>query len=610
MKYLVQLFFRITLLSLTQLIYRVRRVGTENVPPSGGVLLLSNHVSYIDSFIIYLACPRPVRFVFEEHYLQFRSIAWFLCLFDGIPIRPSRAKEAIQRTAQALIDGDVVCFFPEGELSRTGVPGELKKGFELIVHRSKCPVVPVFMDGLWRSIFSFEQDKYFKKRPHGLSCPLQVAFGLPIPTDQARRKRVREGILEASVEAFAARREMDRPLEVATVRALKRHRRRSFLLEQGKSAPREWTRGRTLGLAMAMARTWMASPPEGGDRVGILLPAGPTPAIIGLGLFLAGKTPVYLPLAIEEDEREAIFRTAMEAGIKTVITSKVFMPHFMDSQQGKDAVFIDFKAVLSRPGRGVLSMEQIRALIEPAWLTNWRLDFKVRNPDREAIGLIPGPSEEAVFLSSRELHQNALQITSVNFVKRDESLFCEMPMNQSAGIQLGLWAPLLGGGRIISRSLSRQKDSELLANMIPQYGVSLISGTPDFFKKIKTSLSIAPLSHAVVFGRIQSNEINDWEAVLQMPLCRGWECRGRVTTMSRPDPNEGITTTARFQIGRNPRSVGRFLPGIAGKIESGALWIRFGAPENGGKDSSWIAAWPHAEIDEQGFVYLSDLDGA
>ena len=118
MKSLARAFFYYAFGPFIWLIYRMKRIGTENVPRTGGVLLLSNHVSYIDSFIIYLTCPRPVRFVILEDYMKVKPIAWFLRLFGAIPIRPEKAKEALVRTAAALAEGDVVCLFPEGGLTR------------------------------------------------------------------------------------------------------------------------------------------------------------------------------------------------------------------------------------------------------------------------------------------------------------------------------------------------------------------------------------------------------------------------------------------------------------------------------------------------------------
>ena len=102
MTYLTKLFLRITLLPLARLLYRVRTIGGENVPQYGGVLLVSNHVSYLDSFIVFLACPRTVRFLYLEDYKKVKIIGWFFELFGGIAIRKTRAKEAILFAANAV----------------------------------------------------------------------------------------------------------------------------------------------------------------------------------------------------------------------------------------------------------------------------------------------------------------------------------------------------------------------------------------------------------------------------------------------------------------------------------------------------------------------------
>ena len=425
MKILVRFIFRCLFLPVVWILYRIRRVGTYRVPAYGGVLLVSNHVSYIDSFIIYLTCPRPVRFVVLENYTKKRVIAWFLYLFGAIPIRPEKSREAIMRTIAALEAGDVVCLFPEGGLTRLGVTLGFKKGFELIVRKAGCPVVPVYMDGLWDSIFSFERGRYFRKWPRSFPCHLQVAYGEAIAADEVSLDRVTVAVKEASVEAFDQRWDFGQTLEVAMIRALKRNRRGTVFAEYGRNGGREWSRAYTLGLATAMARRWMNHPRDPGDRIGILLPPGPMSSVINLGLFLAGKTPVNLPFTIDQRETEALAKRIAPLGIRTVITSRAFMPHLIDFWQGDEGVFIDLKAVISAPGSAMASFERIRAYLEPTWLTCWRLDLNGRSKEREAVGLVPGPGVAPVFLNSTALFQNAVRILSANFVLPTDVIFTE-----------------------------------------------------------------------------------------------------------------------------------------------------------------------------------------
>jgi len=606
MNSLARFILRLLFSPLICFLYRMRRTGLERVPTYGGVLLLSNHVSYIDAFIIYLASPRPVRFVVLEQYTRAAGIAWFVNLFGGIPIRPEKAKEAITRTVEALQAGGVVCIFPEGGLTRLGVTAEFKKGFELIVRRAECPVVPVYMDGLWNSIFSFERGCYFKKWPRHLSCPLQVAFGHPIPAGEATVEVVRTAIWEMSGEAFAMRRDFDEPLECALIRSLKRDRRQTLFAEYGKSGGREWSRAYTLGLATAMARRWMNHASETGDRIGILLPPGPMSSVINLGLFLAGKTPVNLPFTIDQRETEALANVIAPLGIRTVITSRAFMPHLIDFWQGDEGVFIDLKAVISPPGSLMALCERIRAFLEPASLTCWRLDLTKRRPDREAVGLVTRPGEAADFLTAAALHRNIRRVIAANFVQPDDVLFSEDYLSSPEGLLLGCWVPAIGWGRAVSRSFSLREDSEMLEKALLEQGVTLLTGSGTFFKSIHNSIGARSVKYGILFGPANQWDIADWEKMLDLPLARAWSHGGQIVSMSRPDPDFGDVIIHLAQRGRDPKSVGRLLPGFAAKVEDGRLWLKYyNLPD---RSCEWIAGPKGAEIAPDGLIFLRDAD--
>jgi 1-acyl-sn-glycerol-3-phosphate acyltransferase len=597
MKSLARAFFYYAFGPFVWLIYRMKRIGMENVPRTGGVLLLSNHVSYIDSFIIYLTCPRPVRFVILEDYMKVRSIAWFLRLFGAIPIRPEKAKEALVRTAAALEEGDVVCLFPEGGLTRLGVTTEFKKGFEIIVRKANCPVVPVYMDGLFESIFSYERERYFNKRPQSLVCPLQVAYGPAIPADRATVESVRLAVWEQSVEAFARRREFRRPLEVAAVKALKHRRRRVLFAEYGKNGPREWTRAQTLALAVSIARRWMRHPTEKGDRIGILLPPGPMTSIIHLGLVLAGKTPVNLPFTIDQNETEATARSVAPLGIRTVITSRAFMPHLMDFWQGDEGVFIDMKTVVSPPGSLMALFERVRALVEPAWLTCWRLDLSRRDPSREAVGILPCPGDKVIFHTARELLRDVRRVYAGNFVRRDDVVFSEDDHASPEGLVFGCWGAVLGRGRAVSRSLSLRDDDEVLERALLDQSVSHLSGRREFYQAVAMPLAVRSVRYGFVFGPVDPWELRDLEGKLDVPLVRAWSGHGRILAMSRPHPDLGDLVRHQHQRGCDPRGVGRLLPGLAGTIEGGRLRVKV---EPG--DDGWLSGPRGAAIEPDGLI--------
>src|ERR1043166_6937724 len=171
--------------------YRVTAHGAEHLP-SSGFLLLPNHISFVDAIVLQLACPRRIRFVIAKEFYQNRFLHPLLRLAGCIPITSRRAKDAMREAIEQIRTGEVVCLFPEGELSRSGTLLRLRRGYEIIAHQANAPVVPIWLDRLWGSIFSFQGGRFFRKLPRQLPYRVTVAFGKPIAPDKADIATVRE----------------------------------------------------------------------------------------------------------------------------------------------------------------------------------------------------------------------------------------------------------------------------------------------------------------------------------------------------------------------------------------------------------------------------------
>src|SRR5437870_1714293 len=180
--------------ALASLVYRVRAIGLENLP-SGGFLFVPNHITWVDAIILQLACPRPVRFVIDEEFYQKPMLKLPLRMVRVIPIDRRKPREAIRRATEQIKAGQIVCIFPEGQLSRTGTLVRLQRGYEMIARQAGCPVVPVFLDQLWGSIFSFRGGKFFRKWPKHCPYRATIAFGYPLPAEQSTIARVHEELL-------------------------------------------------------------------------------------------------------------------------------------------------------------------------------------------------------------------------------------------------------------------------------------------------------------------------------------------------------------------------------------------------------------------------------
>ncbi len=198
-------FLRLLGVAMVRSVYHIKTVHADRVPQTGGALLLPNHVTFADAFFITAASPRPVRFVMDEAFVTSRAVRLFTTLFDTVTIRREQPREAIRITIDALKKGDLVCLFPEGQLTRTGALCELRRGFELIAKKAGHPLLPLWCDGSWGSIFSFERGRFFSKRPYRVPYGLSIAFGERIAPAAADIKTVRHGMMVASAKAIAAR---------------------------------------------------------------------------------------------------------------------------------------------------------------------------------------------------------------------------------------------------------------------------------------------------------------------------------------------------------------------------------------------------------------------
>jgi acyl-[acyl-carrier-protein]-phospholipid O-acyltransferase / long-chain-fatty-acid--[acyl-carrier-protein] ligase len=187
-------FVRAVLWLVTHTIYRVRVDGLENLPRRGGVLLICNHVTFVDWLVLMAAANRPVRFLMGREYYDKAWVKPFASIPRVIPIppeiRPRELIQALHDCGRAIQNGDVVCIFAEGGLTRTGELQPFRRGFEHMMKGattnlpgdSIAPViVPAALVGLWGSIFSLDGGKFLWKKPPQFPRAVTVRFGKPMP---------------------------------------------------------------------------------------------------------------------------------------------------------------------------------------------------------------------------------------------------------------------------------------------------------------------------------------------------------------------------------------------------------------------------------------------
>lgn len=182
---------------LTHTMYRVKHKNLHNLPHKGAALIVCNHVSYMDALLLSAVCPRLIRFVMQEEYANFPPLRGFLKRAGVIPISSNNRasiKSAFKEVADALNKGELVCIFPEGQLSSNGEIGEFMRGIDIIIKRSSVPVIPVALKGLWGSYFSRYKGQACQGLPTRFWSKLEIEIGEPIPSELAKACELRNQV--------------------------------------------------------------------------------------------------------------------------------------------------------------------------------------------------------------------------------------------------------------------------------------------------------------------------------------------------------------------------------------------------------------------------------
>jgi 1-acyl-sn-glycerol-3-phosphate acyltransferase len=203
-KYFLIPFYRAGTKLFARIIWRPHVTGFEKLPKKGPALIVSNHVSYIDGFLIYAMSRRPIRFVIDYDIYMLPGVHHFMRLARAIPILPTResVSQALAEVSDALRAGELVGVFPEGTLTRSGSLGRFRPGVEWMLKRDEVPVYPMAINGLWGSVFS---RKYIKSRfpwwPRHWGAKISITCGDPIPPEQANINRLQREVMRLKYAA-------------------------------------------------------------------------------------------------------------------------------------------------------------------------------------------------------------------------------------------------------------------------------------------------------------------------------------------------------------------------------------------------------------------------
>jgi len=328
LKLLPQALFRCFLLILTHSIYTIKCNRPNNVPETGGALLVPNHVTLTDGLYILATVDRPVRFLVDSGFFHYPLLRPIMKLLGAVPISSSGGPRvvirALQDAGKYLDQGEVVCIFAEGQITRTGMMQPFQRGMERLVKGKNIPIIPVHLDRVWGSIFSHQGGGYLSKLPDRIPYPVTVSYGSPLPAETPVSV-VRKKIHDLGQEAWVLRKNDIKPLHVKFIQSSRKSPifRRSHMLDlafaDGKIPRLNRIKSLTAALSLghALIKNW-----EGQDHVGILLPPSVGSALTNIACSMSGKTSVNLNYSTG---MTGLLSAAKQAGLSSVVSSREFL---------------------------------------------------------------------------------------------------------------------------------------------------------------------------------------------------------------------------------------------------------------------------------------------
>jgi acyl-[acyl-carrier-protein]-phospholipid O-acyltransferase/long-chain-fatty-acid--[acyl-carrier-protein] ligase len=575
-KALPDFLLRFVLWMLTHTLYKIRIVGTENVPYKGGALLVSNHMSFADALLVGASVHRFIRFMIYSYFYNMKPIRWFLRLMKAIPIGDGNRREvlkSIERAREEIRAGHIVCIFAEGAISRTGNLLPFKKGLERIVEGLDVPVIPVHLDRVWGSVFSFKGGRFFWKWPARFPYPVTVSFGSPMPS-RSKAAEIRQAVMELGSEAVRYRRHSHDLLHLKFIKNAKR-RWRSLCMADSTGTELTW--GKTL-VACLLLSGWLRRSHPSEEKVAVLLPSSVGGALANIASLMAGKPPVNLNFTAGP---VAMRHCLDKCGIKTVITSRRFLSKAGIEETGEMVFLEDILGVVSGFKKAAVGGV---ALLVPARLLFTLFCRGKNGPDDLATVIFTSGSTgepKGVMLSHNNILSNIEGFSQVFNLTARDSVLGVLPFFHSFGFTGTIWFPLLSG--IGVRYHTSPADARTVGEMALKYGSTILISTPTFYSAYTKKCSreeFSSLRYAITGAeKLRKKTAEEFEAKFGIPLLEGYGCTELSPVVSVNVPN--VEHENQVQKGFVRGTVGHAIPGVSVKVVDPETWTDTGTGDEG-----------------------------
>jgi acyl-[acyl-carrier-protein]-phospholipid O-acyltransferase/long-chain-fatty-acid--[acyl-carrier-protein] ligase len=588
-------------------------------------LLVANHVSWLDGVLLLLVSNRPIRMIAWSDYVSGWWINWLSTMWGVIPIRGTDGPKALLRSLksakEALLEGDLVCIFAEGGITRTGQLQPFQRGLLRIVEGTDCPVIPVYLDELWGSIFSYSGGRFFWKMPRHWPYPISILFGKPL-ADPDNVDQVRQAVQTLGVEAVEARKNRILVPQRQAIRRLKKCLFRTKIADSGGA---EMKGGKLLAAGLIL-RQLLEREVIGADErmVGLLLPPAVGGVVANLAVSLMPRVAVNLNYTLSNADVNHCIR---EAGIKHVLTSARFLEKRPFDLDCEVVLLEDLLKKVTGPQK---LLAALKAYLVPSFLLERMLGLQRIKPDDLITVIFTSGSTgepKGVMQTHKNIATNLDAANQLLHFTSDDVLMGVLPFFHSFGYTFPLWLIVSGEPGAVYHF--NPVESKVIGKLCEKHKVTVIAATPTFIKRYLKRCEKEQFRtvNLVITGaeKLPQDLAHDFEAKFGIFPTEGYGTTelSPLAACNVPKSRSASGTDDAERKG----TIGRAIPNVCAKIvdvETGAdlganrdglLWIKgpnvmagyLNKPEKTAEvvHDGWYNTGDVGKIDDDGFIHIT-----
>lgn len=630
LKALVKVWLRVT--------YRLHKIGVDNIPKEGPVLLLGNHFTFIDALLIYCTSSRPVRFIADTDFLPKKNFLakYVTRALNTIQFKPGNRKSAVQmiRAAQeGLQNGEVICIFPEGALTRDTQVRAFQNGFLAILKKNpEIPIVPFGIVGFYGSRFSYAKMKGYKAPRTYRPC---VIYGQPYDLKAARdaghsnaqiSQRLLHIVQELCVDACDFNKHPENvfllPPARAAIRSLRRYDKNKLFLAD--STGKEVTSRRAL-LEILVLRNVCHRLCGKDKHVGVLLPTSVASVLVNAALTFDNRIPVNLNYTLTN---EVLDYCINKVGVKKVLASSQLLKKLPKLQLNAEMLILEKLAKTAiRPSdklyAAFLSFLPTCLLERILGITKQKLS------DTNTIVFTSGSTAmpKGTVLTNMNIIANCLSLLQVARPEKNDSIYGTLPFFHAFGYTVTLWFPLTQTHSCIYHF--NPLDYKVVGATAKKYRPTLMVSTPTFartYLRKCDSDDFSSINFPITGAEKTPKDLNEgWKEKFGYELNEGYGATETapvscVNTPTLRKPDNITPYHIDGAVGRaNPNFVVKVVNSETGEEmppnEPGMLYVKgnsvtpgyYEDPEHTSKifKDGWYVSGDVARIDENNFVFIT-----